>query len=374
MRRVDFEVVVGAVLLLLCAATGVPVVVAALNGRDLTNGPGWLWASLFVAFLAVLATTMVTSERPELLRTRVLFGAQVILGPFVVLLAPAAGWTGILLVFTAALAPEIVRGATTALVVVVNTIVAAVAGWLASGQLVVGAITALVYVLLQTVTVLAVISQRRGQESERALAQAHTELRATTALLAESTRSTERLRIARDLHDVIGHQVTALALELEVATHLTNSPATDHVSKARAIAKDLLSDLRATVDQLRATQPELEPALREVVSHVPRPQVHLSVSPELDVDEDRHIAIVRCVQEITTNAIRHSRAENLWIDLTLTHEDQLVLTAHDDGRGTTEFRSGNGLTGMCERIEDLKGTTQFATTDGFRVTATLPAT
>lgn len=374
MRRLDSDVVVGAVLLLLCAATGVPVLVAALAGRDLTAGPGWIWSSLFVAFLVVLAATMVASERPELLRARVLFGVQVILGPLVVLLAPAAGWTGILLVFTAALAPEIVRGTTTVLVVVLNAGVAATAGWLASGDTVVGAITALVYVLLQSVTVLAVISQRRGQESERQLAQAHTELRATTALLAESTRSIERLRIARDLHDVVGHQVTALALELEVATHLTNSPATEHVTKARVIAKDLLSDLRSTVDQLRATQPDLEPALREVVSHVPRPQVHLSVSPGLDVDEDRHIAIVRCVQEITTNAIRHSRAENLWIDLAATSEGKLVLEARDDGRGATEFRPGNGLTGMRERIEDLDGTTQFDTTDGFRITATLPAT
>lgn len=89
-------------------------------------------------------------------------------------------------------------------------------------------------------------------------------------------------------------------------------PATEHDTRART----LLADLRSTVDQLRATYPELEPALREMVKHVLRLQVHLRVLPGFDVDEERLVVIARCVPEVTTNDIGHSRAGNLWIDLT----------------------------------------------------------
>jgi signal transduction histidine kinase len=79
----------------------------------------------------------------------------------------------------------------------------------------------------------------------------NSELRATRALLAESTRIAERMRIARELHDLIGHHLTALSLNLEVASHLSNEAASEHVRKAQSTARLLLADVREAVSELR---------------------------------------------------------------------------------------------------------------------------
>ena len=94
---------------------------------------------------------------------------------------------------------------------------------------------------------------------------------------------------------------------------------------------------------------------------------------ELD-DGARGQCILRCVQEIVTNALRHSRAKNLWI--TITREDDVIaLDARDDGCGATEVRAGHGLSGMRARLEELGGWLRVATEPSreFAVRAWLPA-
>src|SRR4030095_15871945 len=85
------------------------------------------------------------------------------------------------------------------------------------------------------------------------LATVNRELLSTRALLAESSRVEERLRISRDLHDTLGHHLTALSLQLDVASRLTEGKAADHVRQAHAIAKLLLSDVRNVVSELRGS-------------------------------------------------------------------------------------------------------------------------
>ncbi len=231
------------------------------------------------------------------------------------------------------------------MIVAGNTAIVGLAAAMAGNGAAGVVLTAGVYLLLQGVSVLGVVSEQRHKAARLQLAQAHTELRATTALLDVSSRTAERLRISRDLHDVIGHQVTALALELEVASHHAQPPASAHVARARSIAKDLLTDLRATVGALRDTVPELAPALEAVTADLPSPRVHLQVEEGAMVGEDRRTAVVRCVQEIVTNAIRHSDADNLWIDVTVDGDGRLVLSAHDDGRGARDLAAGQRADG-----------------------------
>jgi signal transduction histidine kinase len=80
----------------------------------------------------------------------------------------------------------------------------------------------------------------RERRAREALARANTELLATRALLVESSRVAERLRISRDLHDTLGHHLTALSLQLDVASRLTDGKAADHVQRAHAITRLLL--------------------------------------------------------------------------------------------------------------------------------------
>jgi signal transduction histidine kinase len=200
---------------------------------------------------------------------------------------------------------------------------------------------------------------------------ANAELAAAQGRLAETSKVEERLRISRDLHDLVGHQLSALAVNLEVASHLAEGPASEPVARSRVIAKDLLSDVRQVVGRLREPRARLGRALADLAVAVPTPRVVLDVHGDLDeLGEDEAEVVLRCVQELITNAMRHAEAEHLWITLTC-NGGELVLSARDDGRGATEVAVGHGLTGMRERVGRLGGELSWDGADGFRVEARL---
>ena len=207
------------------------------------------------------------------------------------------------------------------------------------------------------------------------LRRVNSELRATQTLLADSSRMAERLRISRELHDLIGHHLTALSLNLEVAGHLCKGKAKEHVDQAHSVARLLLSDVREVVGTMRHRGgTDLNPALRELAAGVPEPTVHMDLPDELIIEDPRLAQVVlRCVQEIITNTVKHAEAGNLWIQLA--HKDGgVALTTKDDGRGAPEFNKGHGLTGMGERLRQLGGDLQIETAagDGFAIDAWLP--
>jgi signal transduction histidine kinase len=203
----------------------------------------------------------------------------------------------------------------------------------------------------------------------------NSELQATQALLAENTRIAERVRIARELHDLVGHHLTALTLNLEVATHLVTGKALEHVQQAHSLAKLLLADVREIVSDMRHDDKvDLAAAIRTLVDGVPEPQIHLNLPTELSrMDPLRAQVLLRCAQEMITNSVRHARARNLWIRLS---EDAngIALTARDDGRGVDAVRSGNGLNGMAERLRQLGGDLEVESSPGagFALLARVP--
>jgi len=200
------------------------------------------------------------------------------------------------------------------------------------------------------------IAAIRQNESRDELRKVNSELRATQALLAENTRMAERVRIARELHDLVGHHLTALTLNLEVATHLIDGKALEHVEQARSLAKQLLGDVREVVSDMRkGDRVDLAGALRRLVEGVPEPRIHLDFPSDLVmVDPEQAHMLLRCVQEIITNSVRHARASNLWIRLS-TSGGGVALSARDDGRGAGTIQAGHGLRGMHERLAQLGG-------------------
>jgi len=212
-------------------------------------------------------------------------------------------------------------------------------------------------------------------EAKKALAEANAELRMTTELLEISSRTSERLRIARDLHDLLGHHLTALSLNLEVAGHLATGEAKEHVEKSKSIAKHLLADVRDVVSRLRNDEPvDLTSSLESLREVIVAPSLHLDFPRELAV-ADANIAEValRTVQEIVTNAVRHSGARNLWLNLG-TADHALSIDARDDGQGSDNVRFGNGLLGLRERVQQARGTFEVSSMrgHGFSVHVTLP--
>ena len=223
------------------------------------------------------------------------------------------------------------------------------------------------------VTSLIAKQQTEAREDQRRL---NAELRATRALLAESSRLGERMRISRELHDLVGHHLTALSLNLEVASHLVGGKAQEHVRQAQSVARLLLSDVREVVSQLREDDSiDLSAALTALVEGVPGLEIHLDLPARFTVD-DPHRAqlLLRCAQEIITNAVRHAKARNLWLAFERTADRRIVIHARDDGRGAIQLNPGNGLTGMRERLSQFGGQLDIVTASnqGFQLDAWLP--
>ncbi|HMB57397.1 MAG TPA: sensor histidine kinase [Arenimonas sp.] len=222
------------------------------------------------------------------------------------------------------------------------------------------------------ITGLVAKQQAQAREDQRRL---NSELRATRALLAESSRMSERLRISRELHDLLGHHLTALSLNLEVAGHLTEGKAQDHVKQSHTLAKLLLTDVREAVSEMREERGiDLGVALRTLVEGVPALEVILNIPDRLQLeDPERAQVMLRCAQEIITNAVRHAGANHLWLRVEL-EPGMIHLNARDDGRGGEHPKPGNGLSGMRERLAAYGGRADIITApgQGFALNICLP--
>ena len=214
--------------------------------------------------------------------------------------------------------------------------------------------------------------QADAREEQRRL---NAELRATRLLLAESARVNERTRISRELHDLLGHHLTALSLNLEVAGHLSEGRVKEHVTQAHTLARLLLTDVREAVSQLReGGAMDLSVALRPLAENVPSLDIRMDIESPLTLDDpERAHVLLRCTQEIITNAVRHSGARHLWVEARR-EGGLIVMTARDDGRGADLLVAGNGLRGMRERLAQHGGALDIDTRpgDGFRLRLVLP--
>ncbi|UFU04043.1 histidine kinase [Ruania suaedae] len=376
-RTTRVQIWAGVSMLVLC------VLIGAVEGASVLTVGGWAylapWLVVFLGYLAALVLATARSAPATLQGRLLLMATPVLLSNVIVLLSPSRGGLGyILLVLTVGIAALHVEIRWLAVVVLWNSAVVAAAG-AGLGPLVENAnapaeilIMTFLYGLLQVATATMVWSQQRVEHALRQLSVAHVELRSTSALLAESSQAQERLRISRELHDVLGHQLTVLSVELEVASHRADGPAREHVLRARGLAKDLLADVRSVVGSQRERSFDLPGALARVTEEIPHPRVHLEIEAGLQAQERHAATVVRAVQEIATNTIRHSHAENLWISLT-TDDDALLLGAHDDGVGAVHVVPGNGLRGLRERAEAVGGRVDIDGSSGFRIQVELPA-
>lgn len=225
------------------------------------------------------------------------------------------------------------------------------------------------------VLALLVMDLLRGQtRTAELLSAANGELMSTRELLAQTSRAGERLRIARELHDAMGHHLAALSLNLEVLAQDRAIPAPP-LETARALTRRVLDDVESVVDALGRDQNlDLARALALLASAIPRPVVHVEALGLALSDPDRAHTLLRCCQEIVTNSVKHSHAANLWISIRVA-AGTVELEARDDGAGAKEIGAGRGIAGMRTRLEEIGGGLDLQTRPGggFRLRATLPA-
>ena len=213
----------------------------------------------------------------------------------------------------------------------------------------------------------------RQQNAKEELRMLNTELKATQVLLADSSRINERLRISRELHDLIGHHLTALTLNLEAASHMTEGKPQSYVKKAHSIARLLLSDVREVVGKFRQSGTlDLGLAIKELFAGLPRLEVTQEIPDEFLV-EDPKLAqtILRCAQELITNTMKHAQASHIKVKLERTN-NEVILMVQDNGIGLGQSHAGNGMTGMTERVKLLNGQYDVVSEKGVKSTLTFP--
>jgi signal transduction histidine kinase len=212
-------------------------------------------------------------------------------------------------------------------------------------------------------------------QDRRRLSQLNAELKGSQVLLMESGRLAERLRISRELHDSLGHHLTSLSLQLEVAEHLPDQQLRPQLAQARFIAKLLLADIREAVSEWRAeTSTALPDALQALAGAITGAHVTLDVETQIPATSPTIThALFRCTQEALTNAIKHGGAGNIAVSLRQC-DMSLHLGIQDDGRGTAELHPGHGLEGIQSRVSEIGGTATFSTApgQGFRIEIQVP--
>jgi signal transduction histidine kinase len=351
-----------------------PIVDIALGGFR-----GWPAASWLAAFLAFGVALILIMQPPRwfMAAGRAVHVSLLVLQSALGILMLALSGNGTstaTLVLVAAEAPHLLSVRFAAMLIAAQTVLMGVVSWWIAGW-VNGLGVTVAIGGFQLFAVTSSLLSMRERDARESLALTNAELLATRALLAENTRMAERARIARDLHDTLGHHLTALSLQLDVASRLADGKAAQHVTEAHAIARLLLSDVRDVVSRTRDASIDVASAVRAFAGTRRRPAVHLTLPDTLLVDDPmRGEALVRCVQEVLTNASRHANAKNLWVTIASGTEG-IVLHARDDGQGADALALGHGLRGMRERFEELAGHVDFSTAPGkgFEVRGVLPA-
>src|SRR6266849_4008723 len=267
-------------------------------------------------------------------------------------------------------------------------------GWLSDG-------TELHYLVLFTVGIVLVITIARVVSKEKAsrtraeelladLEASHQQLKEYAGQVAELATTRERNRLARDIHDTLGHYLTVINVQLERALVFRDKKpeeAVQALSDAKRLASEALQDVRRSVGTLRTTQelPEFTPSLTGLVERVRSDTCAVELNMEGDEDsfsKQRLLALYRAVQEGLTNVQRHAGASHIWIDLHFRkREATLVLRDNGHGfdaaswqQGEPERDGGYGLQGLQERLELLGGGLQIesAPAQGTTLRVTLP--
>jgi signal transduction histidine kinase len=218
----------------------------------------------------------------------------------------------------------------------------------------------------------------------RAMRLQHEELRASRAAEARAAAEAERGRLAREMHDVLAHSLSALALQLESTRLLARDRDTDadvvrSLDSAHHLAAQGLDEVRRAIATARGDQlpgPERLQDLAQAFEQHSGVPVALSIAGEPhELAPDARLAIYRTAQEALTNVRRHSTAESVSVRLDY-RPDATVLAVEDHAAGPPpppSIGGGYGLTGMRERAELLGGTLRAEPTDsGFVVELWLP--
>ncbi|WP_322723657.1 sensor histidine kinase [Streptomyces spongiae] len=207
-------------------------------------------------------------------------------------------------------------------------------------------------------------------------------LREARATVAQLAANEERLRLARDLHDLLGHSLSLITLKSELAGRmLPDHPdtAARQIADIENVSRQALVDVREAVTGYRRPRLPGELAGAQVALTAAGITADVPAEPDLTgISEECETALAWALREAVTNVVRHSGARRCSVELVRRQTldgPTVQLTVEDDGQGADGSTYGNGLTGLTERLEKTGGelTAQPGRRGGFRLVALVPA-
>jgi len=229
---------------------------------------------------------------------------------------------------------------------------------------------ALVFVVV--FTQMAVDEEKARQEVERLMAQ-----------LEELTITQERNRIAREIHDGLGHYLTTVHMQIQAARVVLNKDtnrANVLLEKAQTMAQEALLDVRESVAALRSSPSEqlpLQDIIKKLINTNEISQITTNyqvIGSPRQLSQQSYLTLFRSVQEGINNTIKHANASQLNVSLDFTQEDTVKLTIMDNGIGTEDLSGGYGLIGLQERVHLINGSVNILSQpgEGFKLEVIVP--
>jgi two-component system sensor histidine kinase DesK len=199
------------------------------------------------------------------------------------------------------------------------------------------------------------------------------QLRRANEEIENLAKVAERERIARDLHDVLGHTLSVITLKSELAGKLIDrdsQAARKEISEVEQISRQALSDVRDAIRGYRSQGLVAELAQAKTTLETAGVTVQCDAATTMKLPAVQESVLSLAVREAVTNVVRHARARTCRMRLEQ-QNGSCRLEIQDDGCGASNSE-GNGLRGMRERVEMLGGTLSRNTEAGTRLTITLP--
>lgn len=330
--------------------------------------PRPLWAVLLMICLA--AALYAAGGHLKATHQYLLYGVAVLTSWGLLLTMPDQGMLVVLLVVVAAVGSYTIPIPAVFCVVFLNCLVVMVHLIVHGADVMEVVASTVFHAIIHIAAVFSTYALWRETQLRAELEQKTVELEAASVLLEDSAKTSERLRISRELHDLIGHQLTVLNLELEAAKH--RDPPAAHIARAAGVAKELLADVRVTVGELRESEVgDLRAVLDRLAAAVPSMAIEVRVDGGVRLDEQQSEALIRAAQEIITNTVKHAEAYRLWLTVEQSGSE-VRLTGVNDGASPRRITPGHGLNGLRERVELLGGHLAVRTHPHFTVTVTVP--
>ncbi|MEE0107584.1 MAG: sensor histidine kinase [Merdibacter sp.] len=226
-----------------------------------------------------------------------------------------------------------------------------------------------------------ILESTQMQQMNRELQDLNHQLEEMADVREKMGETKERNRLAREIHDTLGHTLTGLSTGLEAAKALLQADpglALKQLDRLSTVAKEGLRDVRRSVNKLRPDALEnhsLAEALKQMIDRFIESTgvevVFVCHLASLQFQADEEETIYRIVQESMTNSVRHGNADKIYVSFGK-DEDSLIIIIEDNGSGCADIQEGFGLHHMKERVALLKGNVRFYGKQGFEVLVELP--